>query len=374
MRIALVCLIVGEGSMAKGYRALRLAKYLGRAGHRVDLLCSGENSTVRDEHFGRQIEEPLQNQSIKKNCFSMRRLINRVIYWPDPARQWVQPVMIRLKEIFRDCKPDVIIISSPPHSIQLIGMLTAQKYGIPYVADLRDDWITNHRLRFHTPLHRYVASYYEQQMVRKATGVVLNTEIVKKRFRKRYPVHNDKFFTVTNGYDEDDFEASANIDINNDGRKTIAYTGGMYGNFLYNVFSRVVEELRGSGLDKDWRIITAGDSYAPKPEQRDVWTHLGMLTPQETAGLLCRSDILVAVMPPGEQSSSGTVPLKIYSYLRAGKPIMYFGERGSTTELLNCFPGNITNDRTELSNFTKWLERVDIRSQFSPCKKSFAKY
>ncbi len=360
MRIVLVCLETDVKSLARGYRALSLAKYLGRAGHHIDLVSSGSKYFIRKKPFGRLIGVPFLRPREGGKFSAMHRLIDRLVYWPDPARKWVAPVMKRLGEIFHEAKPDVILVSSPPHSIQLIGILSARKYGVPYIADLRDDWITNYHLRWHTPIHKHVASYYEKTMVEAAACVVLNTHIVEERFRKRYPEHGPKLATVTNGYDEQDFAEPFGIDLKHDGRKSIVYTGGMYGDFLYVQFTQLVERLKLAGLNNEWRLVTAGPAPPLLPEQKDVWTHLGLLPPEAVATLLKQGNLLLAVMPPGEQTPSGRVLLKIYPYLRSGKPIVYFGETGATTDILSGFPGTFVKQRAEWPHFVKWLQVAEL--------------
>ncbi|MGA2031927.1 MAG: glycosyltransferase [Thermoguttaceae bacterium] len=364
MRIVLVSLNGEATGVASGLRARSLAKYLGRCGHSIELICCASTSIASKEPFGQRICVPMVRHGTDAGLAIINRLVNRLVYWPDPERRWVAPVMQRLKELCSDQKPDLMLVSSPPHSIQLIGILGAGQFGVPYVADLRDDWVTNHRHRWHTPFHRLVAAHYERRMVESAACVVLNTQLIEERFGQRYPRHKDKFATVTNGYDDDDFSEAYALDLINDDRKVIAYTGGMYGSFFSSRLSDLAAGLKRIGLHKQWRLVTAGPAFQPPFCHGDVWTHLGLLCPQGAASLMTRADLLVAGMPPGEREPSGTVPLKLYSYLRAGKPIVYYGETGSANDVLMKYSGTFVKHRNEWSRFPFWLQAQHLEETY----------
>lgn len=346
--------------LAGGYRALSIAKYLGKAGHDVDLICFAKNNFIHKSSFGRIIGVSIPSSNKRNNPSIKNRLINRILYWPDPERRWVTPVIKWLNESVYNINKDAIIVSSPPHSIQLIGILLSRKYKIPYIADLRDDWLTNNRTRWYTLFHKYISSYYERIMVESSALIMLNTNIVEERYRKRYLEYSHKFITVTNGYDEEDFNSPFNIDLKHDIRKIIVYTGSMYGNFIYERLSELVQAIKLLGLNEKWRIVTAGSELKLLKEQKDVWTHLGLLRPESAAALMSQAHILIAFMPPGEKAPSGTVPLKIYSYLRSGKPIIYFGEKGSTTDIISKYQGTYIKERTEWPCLAEWLREVDL--------------
>lgn len=344
--------------LARSFRALKLVKYLARAGCQLDVVSTGvPEPSLLDETPDRVRFLTVPYQPPMKGSSIPARIINRLLCWPDPQVKWVSPVVRALAPRLRSSRPDAVIVTTPPHVTQLIGVELARELKIPYIADLRDDWLTNARIRWHTPLHRYVARHFESKVVRYASAVLLNTPIVHDRFAKRYSESVAKFHTLTNGYDEDDFAFECSGLPNwPDGKRTLLYAGGSYGGWMTRQLSDLALRMREIGLEKTWRIVTASDEEGwPPAEFSDFWTHLGFLSADRTAAAMCRANVLLLPMPPGEGTPSGTVPLKTYGYLRGGGAIVYLGESGATNELLSKFAGTYCMDRQAWPHLANWL-------------------
>jgi len=54
---------------------------------------------------------------------------------------------------------------------------------------------------------------------------------------------------------------------------------------------------------------------------------------------------------------SGTAALKVYSYLRSGRAVLYIGEGGSTTDLLARFDGTFALARSSWPELATWLSQ-----------------
>ena len=264
-----------------------------------------------------------------------------------------------LCELAVKARAEAILVSSPPHSIQVLGVRAARRLKIPVIADLRDDWMGNHRSRWRTPIHRLFAGALERLCVNSAAGVILNTEQVYRRFCRRYPERAARFSVIPNGFDEDDFRLpllSGTRPID-DSRASLVYTGSMYGDFMWERLSALAEDLIECGMDRSWRIVSAGPSGIVPPRLGSVWTHCGTV-PADKAMALCRqAGLLLLPMPPGEREPSATVPLKAYSYLRSERPILYIGEKGATTELLDGFAGTSALSRRGWTQVAEWMTK-----------------
>jgi hypothetical protein len=73
-------------------------------------------------------------------------------------------------------KFDAVVTSSPPHSTQLIGLELQKKYGLRWIADLRDPWtdIYYYKDLNHTLLARKLDEKYEKQVLLKADALTGN--------------------------------------------------------------------------------------------------------------------------------------------------------------------------------------------------------
>lgn len=351
MKLAIITFSDSPTGLARSYRVRSIAQNASLLGHDIKLI-SPANAEEKSAHYT-TISVPYSPTSTHS---LVAKIGLRLIYLPDPQRRWVKPLLRNWNQIIENDKPDALIVSTPPHSIQLAGIKLAKKYNILYYPDLRDDWLQNNRQRWITSLHRYYAAKLESLMVQNAKKIILNTEIVKERFVRRYKNNERKFSVVTNGYNETDFcNKEIILPEKCHGRKILAYTGGFYGNFLYKKFTNLANYLANRYECNDWILLTAGTNVEPPPEAKNTWINLGSLPPSSTATLMRKADLLLAAMPPGEREPSGTVPLKLYSYLRSGSPILYLGEAGSPTELLNKFPGTFCKDRSFWPCVGPWI-------------------
>ncbi|MDD4891289.1 MAG: glycosyltransferase, partial [Phycisphaerae bacterium] len=248
MKIALVSMSFGRHGLGASVRAIGLAKYFQRLGHQVLVVTASAPEDAPAE-LRASVRLSVPFRPLMARPMLLARAVNRVLVLPEPQRTWCRDVRRPLTELLRREVVDVLLVTSPPHTTQLIGIECARSLDIPYFADLRDDWLTNHRYCWHTPLHKLIATRVERAMVRAAAGVFLNTPIVRERFAGRYPRFAAKLHTFTNGYDEDDFQGGADGSLHgSDPRRILVYAGGGYGTFAAERLAVLVEQIRTAGL------------------------------------------------------------------------------------------------------------------------------
>ncbi|MFW6085526.1 MAG: hypothetical protein ACODAA_09950, partial [Gemmatimonadota bacterium] len=73
----------------------------------------------------------------------LRNLLYSLMWLPDDRQGWIVPAVCAGTRAVRDARPDVILATSPPHSVQVVGLLIAMFTGLPLVADFRDPWVGN---------------------------------------------------------------------------------------------------------------------------------------------------------------------------------------------------------------------------------------
>ena len=103
---------------------------------------------------------------------------------------------------------DAVLTSSPPHSTQLIGLELKKRYGLRWIADMRDPWtdIYYYKDLNHTPLARWLDARYERQVLEQADAVLVTSPETKRLFLAKSPsLSAGKFHVLPNGYDESDF-------------------------------------------------------------------------------------------------------------------------------------------------------------------------
>ena len=339
-------LIIGHDAVSVGAYSIRLralVRWLSSRGHEVTLVSAVVvppddelRSTCR-----RFLVFPFQRSSLRSG-----RLLQHLFNLPDPFAPWARKVAREIQNIDGANRPDLILVSSPPHGIQLLGIALARYWEATYVADLRDDWVGNHRTRWLTPLHRMTARRAEDRMIRAASSVIANTPLMREQFLTRHPWASAKVATVTNGFNEEEFTGLAPT-LRAGDRFRVGYVGSDYNGFVPSILTDVAQRWVTIGEDSKWRLVVCpGQMYAPTCLPREMWEFLPLMAPGPSAAVMTGCDVLLLFMPPGEKEPSPTVPLKAYSYLRTGLPVVYCGEAGATTELLGSFAGTFCLPRS----------------------------
>ncbi len=122
---------------------------------------------------------------------------------PDARKFWIKPSVKYLQRYLSDNPVEMIISTGPPHSMHLIAMPLASRFGIPWLADFRDPWTNidfykDLRLSARADaLHRKL----EKQVLKQADGVTVISNSMADDFNKIVPRHYD---VITNGFDQDD--------------------------------------------------------------------------------------------------------------------------------------------------------------------------
>lgn len=361
-RILLIAGDLDHRHLAASYRALKLLKYLPKLG------CECTAVTPVGPGPGFRTPRGVEIVYIRDTFAAwpiMFRILLRLVVLPEPQRLWTRTAEARLQALAEAGAWHFTIVTTPPHSLQALGGVAKRAGRMPVLADLRDDWLTNDRIRWITPLHRASAAHWERLMVEQSDAIAVSTEVVRGRYRKRYPIAADKFAMIPLGYDEDDFRPMESLGFSPDraGGLRVFYGGASYGGYMPSQLERLAATIQTRPDRADWRIVSAGAGSWPSPGKRGVWEHLGCLSQTDVAREMMNADVLLLAMPPGEREPSGTVPLKAYSYLRSGKSIVYLGEMGSTVDVLAPFPGTYLLPRAAWADLTTWLaaKRDELR-------------
>ena len=59
-----------------------------------------------------------------------------------PVGIWLPPAAVGCYRAIRAHRPDAVVTSGPPHTIHLLGRHLHRRFGLPWVADFRDPWVT----------------------------------------------------------------------------------------------------------------------------------------------------------------------------------------------------------------------------------------
>jgi glycosyltransferase involved in cell wall biosynthesis len=276
-------------------------RYLGPSGRRPAEELHGTQGLVRASKqvqlFGRRLLVPDEN----------------VGYGLTAA-----PAAIRL---VKEHDIDVVVTTSPPNSIHLIGAAVKRATKAKWVADLRDSPTANPHRRYESAAVRLKekgAALVARAVARSADAIVAASDAIAAEARALQP--RGQVTTIANGCDFDDFSG---LEYHRSDRFRITHTGSFFGRRDPRPFLQAVHD---SGLDVVTRFVggfrTADREWAEElglGERIELIEHV----PRRRALELQRdSEALLLLIPEAEGRGKGILSGKVFEYLAAERPII----------------------------------------------------
>ena len=280
------------------------------------------------------IEEKQQNSRLQ----NLAKWVRGNFFIPDARRFWIRPSIKYLEAYLKEHPVDAILSSGPPHSVHLIAQALKKKMGVSWVADFRDPW-TNIDFYQQLRLSRWADRRHhqlEKAVVREADVVTTVSWHWTEEFRQ---MGAKKVALITNGYDESDFPQ---LPIPLDEHFTISHIGTASKDRnpenLWQVLSELSKEL--PDFSKQLRIQFIGktdfsifNSLAANGLQAQI-VKIDHLLHREALHKICQSQLLLLLVNDAP-NSMGRIPLKLFEYLAARRPILCVGyPKGDAARLI----------------------------------------
>ncbi len=250
-------------------------------------------------------------------------LLGRRLLVPDENLPWstlATPFAIRLA---RREGIDVVITTSPPPSLHLLGAAVKRASGAAWVADLRDPLTSHpHRRGYESRLAQLketTVGGIGRLVASQADAVIAASDAIAEEARALSP--KGPVVTIANGSDFDDF---AGLEHHPSDRLRITHTGNFHGKRDPKPFFRALAE---SGLE-DVVVRFAGDVRAADREYAEA---LGLGDRIELLGYVSRrrsleqqrdSEALLLLIPDAGGRGKDVLTGKIFEYLAAERPIL----------------------------------------------------
>ncbi len=170
------------------------------------------------------------NQGLVKNPSGRSyksRLLNYVranFFIPDPRKFWINPSYRFLKPYLKKEGIKYLVTTGPPHSMHLIGLkLKRSNPDLKWIVDIRDPWS---KFDFLKQFGSGQKALNKQALLEKQVLDTCDRVIATSESMKDLLVHFDhnKFYTITNGYDEVDFK---NFSDRSSENKIVIYHAGL---------------------------------------------------------------------------------------------------------------------------------------------------
>ena len=262
------------------------------------------------------------------------------LFVPDARRGWNRYVLEAVAGLLAAGEQfDAVLTSSPPHSTQLIGLELKKRYGLRWLADLRDPWtdIYYYRELNHLPPARWLDARYERQVLEQADKVLVTSPHTKRIFMaKSTSIDPAKIYVLPNGYDEADFREPSQPPHD---ELLITHTGTISETYRIDQFLAAAAACACRHPDVPLRLRFVGkvsDGIRQQVEAAGLAgrTEFVAFVPHaESVGYLLRSTALLLAIPD-VANNRGILPGKVFEYLAANKPILCVGPLGSDADLL----------------------------------------
>lgn len=232
-------------------------------------------------------------------------LIYPLFLIPDAQVLWFLPAVITGWKIIKKEKIKIIFTSSAPASDHLIGLVLKKLTGVKWVADFRDEWTNNPFRKYSTPIHYYLNCFLEKKVVKNADQVITVSNPITK-YLKNLSHNKEKFSTITNGFDEEDFR-----DLRSSESKIfrLIHVGSLYSLKYQESFSQSFRELN---LKNAHLTFLGGEIRLPH---------------KQAVNKMIETDALLLILDPVERPAVLTG--KLFEYLRAQKPILALAYKNS---------------------------------------------
>jgi glycosyltransferase involved in cell wall biosynthesis len=248
--------------------------------------------------------------------------IGRRLLLPDENVTWNATAIPKAISIARSEGIDVVLTTSPPGSVHLIGAAVQKATGVKWVADLRDSIVLHpHRsvegagARAKQKARAGVA----RLVARQADAIVAASEAIAEETRGIVP--RGRVVTIANGSDFDDF---AGLTYTRGDRFRLTHAGSFFGKRDPKPFLRALVE---SGLE-DVTVRFVGDF---RPADREFLESLQLgdrvelleyVPRRESLRLQRDSDALLLLIPEAGGRGRGVLSGKVFEYLAAERPVL----------------------------------------------------
>jgi glycosyltransferase involved in cell wall biosynthesis len=270
---------------------------------------------------GRRPAEELHGRRGLDRISRQARLAGRRFLLPDENVSWNLTAIPAAVRIVRREGIDVVLTTSPPSSVHLIGAAAKRATGVRWVADLRDSIVAHphrraERLAVRTKERGEAA--VARLVARNADAIVAVSDAIAEETRGLDP--KGPVVTIANGSDFDDF---AGLPYERGERFRITHTGSFFGKRDPRPF---LTALADSGLDVTARFVgdfrTADREWAEELGLGDRLELHPYVPRRRSLELQRDSEALLLLIPEAGGRGKGVLSGKVFEYLAAERPIL----------------------------------------------------
>ena len=291
---------------------------------------------------------------------------------PDSYRwTWLPFVTRHVSGIINAHHIRFVVISSPPHSVQLLLFRLRREFGsrVKIIADFRDLWSLSPTFSMGTKHRRRANARIERRVIESADAVIFVSRTMRDVMLNAHGLRNcetqiAKSVVITNGFDEADFEHLEPSPVRDCLLARFHYVGTISGPRTRNALPEAISSVTKDASTESMRFTffgTVDDQYrtrfngATAVEFRDPVSHSTALM------RMMEADVLVLILTndlEGRLAFTG----KFFEYLRAGRPILALVPKGEVSDFISAHslgmvanPDDAIDIADKIRRLTDWI-------------------
>ncbi len=272
----------------------------------------------------------LDNKIYTKNKWQK---LNKIFFWvfiPDSKLLWSPFAVLKAYRLIRTENIKYILTTSPPHSIQLAGLILKWMTGVCWTADFRDGWSGGNFQYEPTFFHKWVNRLLERVVLKNSDRVIGVSQKLVEYFKNKSPEQESDIFVLTNGFDSEDIAKTEKSHCND--KFTLTFCGSMTSiapvddflaglSLLLKKHADFKNEILVKLIGMDWNEKVEKTIY--KLGLESVVTLTGYLCHHKALEEIVNADLLI--YPIADWASRDFIPGKTFEYLASGNPVLVIG-------------------------------------------------
>lgn len=292
--------------------------------------------------------------------------IRALFFIPDARVGWVPFAVQKGLKIIHDEKINLVFTSSPPHSLQLIGLILKEKTKLPWIADLRDPWTD---IRFYQYIRRpfcteKIDQFFEKKVLNSADHLITVSPSLASQFREKGRMQEDsKISVLPNGFDEADY---VNLSIKKTSKFQIIHAGNLLDHqnpdVLWQSLQRLSQEIPDFKKELKIRFIGRIHKTVAETLQQFGLTDNVEVQPFMPHRLLLQEILNAAVLLvviPNVENNKGIVTGKLFEYIGSGRPILVIGPpNGDAADIVTRISNSAISDYADIDCCTEIIKTM----------------